>query len=362
MIRAGVLALSLLAIPAVSSLAQDPDPAPPAEQERHQHHPPPAEEPAAPTEAEPEPVPAQAPPADQQQHDQRPPPPADPPGRRHHEGHDQDAPPAPEEAAPDHSRMDHSGMDQGVAGHAIPLTPATVPVEPFFDSPAMERARAETRREMGGMRFLMLQAERFEWRSGEGQPVGLFEGQGWYGGDTNRVWLKAEAEALLDAPRGAEELQELELQALYSRPISPYFDLQVGVRHDVEPGPSRSFAVLGLQGLAPQWFEVDLALFLSEDGDLSSRLEAEYEMLFTQRLALQLRAEVAVEASDVPELGIGSGLSTAEAGARLSYGRVFAPYVGVEWVEKLGRTADFARAEGEETGVVSAVLGIRFWR
>ncbi|HVS63425.1 MAG TPA: copper resistance protein B [Thermoanaerobaculia bacterium] len=225
----------------------------------------------------------------------------------------------------------------------------------------MDRARAEQRREMGGMRFLMLQADRLEWRSNEGEPVGLFEGQGWYGGDRSRLWLKTEIEALLDAPRGVDELEGLELQALSSRPISPYFDLQVGVRHDFEPGPSRSFAVIGVQGLAPQWFEVDLALFLSEDGDLSSRLEAEYEMLFTQRLSLQLRAEVELEASDVPELGTGSGLSEVEAGARLAYGRVFAPYVGVEWEEKLGGTADFARAEGEETSSVSAVFGFRFW-
>jgi copper resistance protein B len=263
----------------------------------------------------------------------------------------------------DHARVHHGEAGQEVSDeeHVLRRTPATAPVEPFFVSPEMERARAQQRREMGGGRFFMLQADRLEWRSGEGEPVGLLEGQGWYGGDMNRLWVKTEAELLLDAPRGEGEVQELELQALYSRPISPWFDLQAGIRHDFEPGPSRTHAVLGIQGLAPQWFELDLALFLSEDGDLSSRLEAEYEMLFTQRLVLQLRAEVGLEAGDVPELGIGSGLSTAEAGARLSYGRIFAPYAGVEWEEKLGRTADFARAGGEETGSVSAVFGFRFW-
>ncbi len=106
---------------------------------------------------------------------------------------------------------------------------------------------------------------------------------------------------------------------------------------------------------------MDLAFFLSEDGDLSSRLEAEYDMLFTQELMLQVRSELELEGNHVPELGLGSGLSHVEAGVRLSYGRVFAPYIGVSWEEKLGKTADLARAAGEEVGSISAVAGVRFW-
>ncbi len=266
----------------------------------------------------------------------------------------------------DHSQMDHSqmghGEHSGTAGEArIPRTPSTAPVEPYFHSPEMDRARAQARREMGGGRLLALQADRLEWRSGEGEPVALFEGQGWYGGDRHRLWVKADAELLLDAPAGDEEFDGAELQALYSRPISPYFDLQVGLRRDFEPSPSRTFAVVGVQGLAPQWFEVDLALFLSEDGDLSSRLEAEYDMLFTQKLMLQLWAEVELEGSDVPELGLGSGLSAGEVGVRLSYGRVVAPYVGLEWERVFGGTADFARVAGEETSDLSAVVGLKMW-
>lgn len=268
----------------------------------------------------------------------------------------------------DHSQMDHSKMDHGEmeglpapGEHVLERTPATAPIEPYFATPEMDRARAETRREMGGGRFLMVQGDRVEWRSGEGEAVGLFEGQAWYGGDMNRLWVKTEGEVLLDAGPSTEELESAEVQALYSRPISPFFDLQVGLRHDLEPSPSRTLAVVGVQGLAPQWFEVDLALFLSEDGDLSSRLEVEYEMLFTQELMLQVRSELELEGSDVPELGLGSGLSHVEAGVRLSYGRLFAPYFGVSWEEKLGKTAEFARATGEETGSISAVAGFRFW-
>jgi copper resistance protein B len=287
------------------------------------------------------------------------------PSHQHH-AHGEEPEPPPSHSS--HSEMDHSEHMQGeIVGHpgtdphTPERTPATAPIDPYFTTPEMDRARAEARREMGGGRFLMLQGDRLEWRSGEGSPVGLFEGQGWYGGDMNRLWVKADAEVLFDADSAEEELESVEVQALFSRPISPFFDLQVGLRHDLEPGPSRTLAVVGLQGLAPHWFEVGVALFLSEDGDLSSRLEAEYDLLFTQELMLQVRSELEVEGSDVPELGLRSGPSHVEAGVRLSYGRVFAPYIGVSWEEKLGKTADLARAAGEEIGSVSAVAGIRFW-
>lgn len=275
-----------------------------------------------------------------------------------HPGHSQMEPSQREHAG--HARGAMEG-DAAADTHGLERTPATAAIEPYLTSPEMERARVEARREMGGGRFLMLQGDRFEWRSGEGTPAGLFEGQGWYGGDMSRLWVKVDAEYSFDAEPGAEELESAEIQALYSRPVSAYFDLQVGLRRDLEPAPSRTLAVVGLQGLAPQWFEVDVALFLSDDGDLSSRLEAEYDMLFTQELMLQVRGELEVEGSDVPELGLGSGLSHVEAGVRLSYGRVLAPYIGVSWEEKLGKTADLARAAGEEVGSVSAVAGIRFW-
>ncbi len=274
--------------------------------------------------------------------------------------------PAAHQEEADAGEVDHGAMDHGEMGHAeaavAPLrTPATAPIEPFFVSPEMERAREQARWEMGGARFWLIEADRLEWRSGEGEPIGLLEGQGWYGGDRHRLWVKVEAEALLDAPAGEEEFEEAEVQLLYGRPISPYFDLEVGLRQDVEPSPSRTFAVVGVHGLAPQWFELDLALFVSDDGDLSSRLEAEYEMLFTQQWMLHFRAEVELNGSAVPELGLGTGVTGAEIGARLSYGRRFAPYVGVEWEGAFGSTADLLRDEGEQTSALSALAGVSFW-
>ena len=150
---------------------------------------------------------------------------------------------------------------------------------------------------------------------------------------------------------------------LYSRAISPFFDLQVGLRHDVEPDPNRTFAVLGIQGLAPQWFEIDAAAFLSDDGDLSLRFEAEYDLLLTQRLVLQPRFEINAGGSDVPELQLGSGIRDTQLGLRLRYEirREIAPYIGLSWSRLWGETADRAESIGDDSDSFGLVAGVRFW-
>ncbi len=206
--------------------------------------------------------------------------------------------------------------------------------------------------------LLFLQADRAEFRLGRGRTRYLWDSQGWYGSDENKVWVKAEGET--DFGSG---LERAEFQGLYSRLITSFFDLQAGIRQDAGPGPSPTYAVLGVQGLAPYWFELDSALFLSDDGDLTARVEAEYELLFTQRLIGQPRIELNFAAQDVPELGIGAGLSDVELGFRLRYElrREIAPYIGVSWERRLGDSADFARAAGARAGNVFFVAGIRLW-
>jgi copper resistance protein B len=196
----------------------------------------------------------------------------------------------------------------------------------------------------------VVQAERLEYQAED--ESWLWDLQGWSGYDRDKFWWKTE---------GTED--HAELQMLYSRAISPYFDVQFGLRHDFEPDPQRSFAVIGLQGLAPQWFEIDSALFISDGGKVSLRFEAEYEMLLTQKLVLQPRLELDLGASEEPEYGQGSGLRELEFGLRLRYEihRKFAPYVGVEWNAVYGDTADFAVSAGEDSHAVTAVAGLRAW-
>ncbi|SRR6056297_590317 len=224
---------------------------------------------------------------------------------------------------------------------------------------SMQAAREALRAHMGGQKTTALFVDRLEYRSNEGDPVMLWDAQASYGGDINRALLKTEGEYLLDD----SQTEEAEVQALYSRAVSPYFDLQAGLRYDVNPEPDRYSAVLGVQGLAPYWFELDAAAFISQRGDVSARIELEYDLLLTQRLILQPRLELDVSLQDVPELGRGSGLASIESGIRLRYEiqREFAPYIGVAWERDLGDTADFSRAEGESISRLSVVAGVRVW-
>ncbi len=223
---------------------------------------------------------------------------------------------------------------------------------------AMTGARALLRRENGDVRATAVIIERLETGFGGGEETWLWDVGGWTGGDINRFWWKSEGEGDFDG-----EI-EGEVQALYSRAVSPFWDVQAGVRQDFrEDGENPTHLVLGVQGLAPHWWEVDAAAFLSTGGDLTARVEAEYDQRITQRLILQPRVEVEASASDVPELGLGSGLTHVEAGLRLRYeiAREFAPYVGVEWSRDLGRTADLTRAIGGEPEHTRFVIGLRAW-
>lgn len=299
-----------------------------------------------------------------------------PAGAQDHSGHGahggHDAPePSPEARGHDHSAhgaVDHSQMDHAGMGHDPAPPTASGPPPRAFEGPAhaadaifgagaMAPARAALAHESGGMTFGLAMIERLEARIGEGRDGWLWDAQAWYGGDIDRLWLKSEGDADFDGDVG-----HAEVQALWSHAIGPWFDLQTGVRYDIEPR-SRAHAVIGVQGLAPYMFEVDAAAFLSDKGDLTVKAEVEYDQRLTQRLILQPRAEVALAAQDVPELGLGSGIASIELGARLRYefAREFAPYLGVAYETKLGRTADIARAEGDDPGRFVLLLGLRTW-
>lgn len=286
--------------------------------------------------------------------------------------------------AQDHSQMDHSAhqmppgqvdaaSDQPAdphAGHAMPASDDGVPrgvappvptdhaAEALYDPAVMARARAAMLKESGGMTFSQLMIDRLEYRAQKGGDGYHWEGEGWIGGDINRLAIKSEGEGDV---RGA--LENAELQALYSRAIDPWWNIVGGVRHDFRPQPQRTYATVGIEGLAPYWFEVEAQAFLSNKGDVHVRAEGSYDQRITQRLVLQPAAEVNIAAQDVPELGIGSGLSNIELGLRLRYefAREFAPYIGVNWERSFGGTARYARAAGERASATSLVMGIRFW-
>lgn len=194
-----------------------------------------------------------------------------------------------------------------------------------------------------------------------GGPVSL-DAVGWYGGAYDRLWFRAEGEQLT-----REMVGEVEAQLFYGRLVTAYWDALAGVRLDQRWGEERGSRVhlaAGVTGLAPLRFELSPTIFLSHEGDLSARVEAEYQILVTQRLVAAPEIELNAALQDVPEWGVGRGLNDVELGLRLRYEiiREVAPYVGVSWLRRIGSTANLARSEGEEASEAFIVVGVRLWR
>lgn len=189
-----------------------------------------------------------------------------------------------------------------------------------------------------------------------GAPL-TWDAQGWLGHDLKKIWFKSEGE------RAHGDTEEVEVQALYSQAFSPFWDIQLGLRHDARPSPSQDWGVIGVQGLAPYFFEVDAALFVGESGNTGFRLNAEYEKLFTQKLILTPEIEMNFYGKNIPEVSLGSGLSDITFGLRLRYEirREIAPYVGLEWSKFYGNSADFVRLNGLEVSDTNVVAGLRVW-
>lgn len=207
--------------------------------------------------------------------------------------------------------------------------------------------------------FSQVMVEQAEYRYEEdGEESFAWDADAWIGSDFNKLRLKGEGELALED----EEVEEAELQALYSRNIGDFFDAVIGVRYDLEPEET-AFGVIGLQGTAPYRFEVDTALFISDEADVTGRFEAEYEILVTQKIVLQPSFETNLGFEEVGGSGLGVSFDDVELGLRLRYEivRELAPYVGINWERALGNAADDLRDEGESVDAFSGVAGLRFW-
>ena len=198
--------------------------------------------------------------------------------------------------------------------------------------------------------------DQLEWQGGDSGSFNL-ENTSWIGGDINRLWIRAEAESDDDAVETAD------VHALWGRSFSRWWDFVAGVRQDFRPGDPQTWAAIGIQGLAPYWFEIEATGYLGAGGRTHARIEAEYDLLLTNRLVLQPLGGFELYGKSDPERGIGAGLSSIEAGLRLRYEirREFAPYVGITWDRKLFGTADLARDNGEQVGAARLAFGVRTW-
>ncbi|OSQ37363.1 copper resistance protein B [Thalassospira mesophila] len=207
--------------------------------------------------------------------------------------------------------------------------------------------------------FYGLQMEQFEYRAGdEGEKLFSWNGGAFIG--TDELKLRWQGEGERDINAGINE--KLENRLVLQTPVSDFFDVKGGVRLDTPKGTDRWYGTVGITGLAPQWFEVDADLFVSETGDSSARLDIAYEGLITNHLILTPSVELNAAFSDDPEIEVSKGLSNIELGLRLSYDiidRSISPYIGIVYERKLGNTASLAKDEGADYEATFAVFGLR---
>ncbi|SFK92655.1 copper resistance protein B [Lysobacter sp. cf310] len=299
---------------------------------------------------------------------------------QHHSTHAAPTPPEPTPAATepvvDHAAMghgtpkkteasdggmDHSKMDHAAMGHEAAPAASQTPREPIPPLTDADRAAA-----FPDLRYHMQHAREFNsyvlfdrlevGHTDHGRSE-AWEATAWFGSDLNRVWLRSEGEREGGATAAAD------LEVLYGRSVTPWWDVVVGVKHDFKPGRSQDWLAVGVQGMSPYKFEVQATAYVGASGRVAANVEAEYDVLLTNRLILQPLVELDFNGSQDTRRGIGSGVSTLEAGLRLRYEfiRRFAPYVGVVHERSFGNTADLRRDEGEAREDTRVVAGVRIW-
>ena len=258
-------------------------------------------------------------------------------------------------SAPVAATSDTVGTDQP-PGHAAPPPIAhDHPADRFFSPHAMAAAMAAAMAPAPGFSQLRLDIAEVQFRNG--RDGYRWEGEAWTG-DLDRFVVRSKGEGTVG--RG---LDSAEVQALYSHALDPWWNLIVGVRQDIRPRPARSHATIGIEGMAPWKFDVLVAAFLSDKGQLTGRIETTIDERLTRRLVLQPRVELDLSAQDMPAQRLGAGLDSAELGLRLRFEvtRQFAPYLGYSGTWATGRTARYVRAAGDSPHQHSLVIGIRAW-
>ncbi len=285
------------------------------------------------------------------------------------------------QSMPDHAGMDHAsmpGMSHGPANpspaapapmdHSSmpgmhPVTPANAP--PIGSLPSSDGAAPRGYDSYGIHPHMMdntatwqLLFDKFGGsRNRGGQNALEWDGRFWFGTATNRLVIKSEGE------RESGGGSDAKVEAFWSHAISPFWDLQVGARRDVGTGPKRNWAAVGIEGVLPYNIELETTAYAGPSGRTALAMKAEYDLLLTQRLIFTPELEASAYGRNDPARGIGSGLSKGSLSLRLRYDitREFAPYVGVSFERKFGRTANYASDAGESRSQTAVIAGVRFW-
>lgn len=278
----------------------------------------------------------------------------------HHDHQHPASPPDATAPAPAPSPDEPVGTDQSPGSAEAPPPAHDRAADRFYDPQAMARAEAAMMRPPLA-HYSQVRLDLAEYQFRQGHDGYRWEGEAWTG-NLNRFVSRSRGEGTVGAG-----LDSAELQGLYSRALDPWWNLQVGVRQDIRPKPSRTpartHATIGVEGTAPYRFDVQAAAFLSDKGQLTARIETALDQRLTRRLVLEPRLELNLSAQDMPVERLGPGLTSAELGLRLRYEirRQLAPYVGLSWTWAAGKTATYARADGESPRQRGVVVGLRAW-
>ncbi|MEZ5287326.1 MAG: copper resistance protein B [Vicinamibacterales bacterium] len=261
----------------------------------------------------------------------------------------------------------HAGHEQAPdphAGHRMPEpSPADTATLPPFIPPVTDEMRRAAFPDVDGHTLHDDQlhgyvlVDQLEWETTRGETGLGWDSKGWVGFDRDRLWFRAEGQ------RAGSRVTDAQTHLFYGRAVSRWWNVLGGIRQDFRPGPAQTWAAVGVQGLAPYWIEMEATAYLGASGRNHLRVEAEYELLLSNRLVLQSNVETELYGKEDPAHFRGAGLATVDAGIRLRYliRRELAPYVGVVWHNKYFGTADLARAQGERTSGARLALGVRFW-
>jgi copper resistance protein B len=284
--------------------------------------------------------------------------PAAPSGNDEHASHADPAMPASETGRSDHTADETDAVPASTIEDRASEREHVAPDPPLSSMPHMTYEEMVDLMQMDD-RSLFGHAvlDQLEWRRARGNNIQAWDAYAWYGRDEGKLWLKTEGE------RSAAKTEYAEVELLFNRYIARWWSLQVGARHEFGEGPERSWLAVGLQGLAPYFFEVDATAYVGAQGRTALRLESEYELLLTQRLILQPALEVNFYGKDDEASGFGAGLADAELGIRLRYEfhRQFAPFVGVSYRKLFGKTQDLAAGTGDDASEAQFVAGFRIW-
>jgi copper resistance protein B len=199
--------------------------------------------------------------------------------------------------------------------------------------------------------------DQLEWRSGARPDEAAWQGEGWYGGDYDKAWVRSEGDAY------ADRTQDARAELFWDHLIARWWSLQAGAREDFGVGPRRGWVAFGVRGLAPQGIDVEATAYAGAAARTAARLKLNYDLLLTQRLVLTSELEMNLYGHADPERNIGSGVSDLEVGLRLRYEvrREIAPYAGVVWARRRGAGADFLRPAGAGCGELHIAAGLRVW-